>query len=391
MRRSSVERRHLGVQEPPAIRVTRSDGSYLWDDDGTRYLDFTMGWCVGNLGWNHPALLRTAADFRGPDYVYPNYAYEPWAVLAQLLASIAPGRLTKCFRATGGSEAVELALQAAMIHTGRRGFLSIEDSYHGNTLGTLSVAASDSRKKMPNLLPHCAHIEPPLAAETLERVERRLARRDVAAFIMEPISINLGVLVPDVEFMRGLQRLCRRHGTLLIMDEVATGFGRTGTLFACEQLGVEPDIMTVAKALSGGAGGIGAMIATAEVAESMEEEGSFYSTYGWHPRSTHVAIATVRYIIRHRESLLRHVVRMSAHFHERLDAMPFREEPEVNARGLAIAVDVDDEDYASLIEKRCRRAGLLVTTESSSVLLLPALNVDRVVADRGLDILERCV
>jgi acetylornithine/succinyldiaminopimelate/putrescine aminotransferase len=102
--------------------------------------------------------------------------------------------------------------------------------------------------------------------------------------------------------MPELQRLCRKHGTLLVMDEVATGFGRTGALFASEHFGVEPDIMTLAKAMTDGAGGIGAMLATRNVAKSMEEHGSFYSTYGWHPRSVAIAIATLRYITANRNA-----------------------------------------------------------------------------------------
>jgi acetylornithine/succinyldiaminopimelate/putrescine aminotransferase len=391
MKATPAERRYLAREKPPAIRVSRSEGVHLVDADGKRYLDFTAGWCVGNFGWGHPALERKAASFRGPDYVYPGYAYAPWGELAELLVSLAPGKLARCFRATGGSEAVDLALQAAMIHTGRRAFLSLEDSYHGNTIGAMSVGASDYRDSIPNLLPHCHKIEPPLDAHALERIERRLARKDVAAFIMEPISINLGVLIPDDSFMTRLQRLCRRHGTLLILDEVATGFGRTGTIFAAEQFGVEPDIMTVAKALSGGVSGIGAMLATREVAESMEEEGNFYSTYGWHPRSTHVAIATLRWLTRHRARLLRGVARTSERIQLRLATMPFEGGSTIRARGLAIGVELKDEDYARRIETRCRRRGLLVTPEGSTLLLLPPLTIGDDDVARGMDILERCV
>jgi acetylornithine/succinyldiaminopimelate/putrescine aminotransferase len=391
MKPTPAERRYLGREDPPAIQLSRSDGSYVVDADGKRYLDFTMGWCVGNLGWRNPALERKAATFRGPDYVYPHYGYAPWGELAELLVSLAPGQLAKCFRATGGSEAVDLAMQAAMIHTGRRAFVSLEDSYHGNTLAAMSVAASDYRDRIANLLPHCHKIKPPLDDDALERIERRLAKRDVAAFIMEPISINLGVLIPGESFMARLQRLCRRYGTLLVMDEVATGFGRTGTIFATEQFDIEPDIMTVAKALSGGLSGIGAMIATREVAASMEAEGNFYSTYGWHPRSTHVAIATLRYIVRHRARLLRGVARTSELLQLRLATMRFEKGSTIHARGLAIGVDVEDEGYADRIEARCRRRGLLITTEGPTLLLLPALTIGEDDAIRAMDLLERCV
>ena len=391
MKTSRTETRYLARDMEPELQVVRSKGSYIFDERGKRYIDFVMGWCVGNLGWGNPVLERKAATFKGPDYVYPGYRYQPWIDLAELLARIAPGDLTKTCRATGGSEAVDIALQAAMLHTGRGAFVAIEDSYHGNSIAGMSVAASENREKIPSLLPNCRKIDPPLDANALDRVETQLKRRDVAAVILEPISINLGVLVPDNDFMSGLSRLCKRFGTLLICDEVATGFGRTGRLFATEYFDAEPDIMCVAKAITGGVGGMGATIMTEDVASSLEEDGSFYSTYGWHPRSTHVAIATVQYIIDHREKLLDHVTRMSDLCMTRLREMDFDEECDIRARGLAIGIDVGDEDYADNIGQRARRKGLLVSTEGETVLLLPPLNVERSVVERAMDILSQCL
>jgi acetylornithine/succinyldiaminopimelate/putrescine aminotransferase len=278
-----------------------------------------------------------------------------------------------------------------MIHTRRGKFLSLEDSYHGNTLGALSVGASDYRKKRPNLLRGCRKIEPPLDERALSRIEKRLREKDVAAFIMEPISMNLGVLIPEAGFMSELQRLCRKHGTLLIMDEVATGFGRTGTLFASDQLGVEPDIMTMAKAITDGVGGMGAMIATEAVARSMEKNGAFYSTYGWHPRSVEAAIATLRYIMKNEKRLFAQVAAMSDYFQTRLEAMSFERKAEIRVRGLAIGIDFGSEDYCDQLGERCRRNGLLVSPEGETVLLIPALNIDPAAARKGLDILEKTV
>jgi 4-aminobutyrate aminotransferase-like enzyme len=385
------ERRLLARDMPSELEVARSSGSFLFDTRGRKYVDFVMGWCVGNLGWGHGDAAKALARFTGPDYVYPGYSYRRWTELAALVASIAPGTLRKCFRATGGSEAVDIALQAAMVHTGRQKFVSLEDSYHGNSIGGLSVGASDNRKSCPNLLPHCHKIPAPLDDKALGRFERRLKRRDVAAVIMEPIVISLGVLIPTREWMTELQRLCRTFGTLLIVDEVATGFGRTGTLFATEQFDIAPDIMCVAKAITGGVSGLGAVITTPAVAKSMEDNGSFYSTYGWHPRSVEAAIATIRYIIAHRTRLLEHVARTSDYFLTRLSQFAFTGDTAIRMRGLAIAVDVKDEDYAEKVQQKCRRAGLLVSTEGTSILLLPALNIERQVAKRGLDILERAL
>lgn len=386
--------RYLARDLDAELVVARTRGSHLFDTRGRKYIDFVMGWCVGNFGWRNAALARAVKQFHGPDYVYPGFAYKRWEELARLLAAIAPGRLTKSFRATGGSEAVDVALQAAMIHTGRGKFLSLEGSYHGNTIAALSIGASENRDKLANRLPNCDTIAPPLDAHALDKVETRLKRRDVAAFIMEPVSINLGVLIPEVEFMTGLQRLCRRYGTLLVMDEVASGFGRTGRLFATEHFDIEPDMVCVGKAMTGGVSGMGAVISTRDVAESMEEDGTFYSTYGWHPRSTEAAIATMRFVVRHKKALLAHVAEMSEYFSDRLSRMRFtrvKHVATIHVKGLAIGIDFENEDEADAVQAKCRRNGLLTSTEGSTLLLLPALTIPRRVAKTGLDILEKCV
>ena len=369
------------------IEVARARGNYVYDTRRRKYIDFIMGWCVGNFGWARPELRRRVHAFDGPDYVYPEYAYKPWRELAQLLVGLAPVGLTRCCRATGGSEAVELALQAAMLHTGRRKFVALEDAYHGNTLGALSVGDGDDAVSVLSV----ARLEPPLDGNALDRLETRLKHRDVAAMIMEPIAMNLGVLIPETEFMEGLAPLCHRYGTLLILDEVATGFGRTGKLFASEYYDVQPDMMTIAKAATGGAAGIGGLLLRDDLAETLEQDGNVYSTYGWHPLSVDVAIANVRWIKRNQSRLLRQVERTGAYFDERIRNMEFREEPAVRRRGLAIAVDVHDEKYAERVAKKCRARGLLLDPQESVLLMLPALNIDRATAKDGLDILEACL
>src|SRR6201989_1007738 len=132
----------LAREEPAELQIAATNGSIVTDSRGRKYIDFVMGWCVGNFGWRPAAIAKAIERFKGPDYVYPGYAYAPWTELARLLASLAPRPLTTCFRATGGSEAVDLALQAALIHTRPRGLLSLEGSYHGNTIGGVCIGAS---------------------------------------------------------------------------------------------------------------------------------------------------------------------------------------------------------------------------------------------------------
>ena len=386
-----LDRKYLGREsDAEDLQVARTEGAFVYDARGKRYIDFLSGWCVGNFGWDNTAITKSPAR-RRPDYVYPEYLYRPWVELAQLLAEITPGKLEKTYRATGGSEAVEIALQLAMASTGRRKFVSIEGSYHGNTIGTVSVASTEEREPYPNLLSNCTTISPPLGERAMARLETLLKKRDVAAFIMEPVSCNLAVLIPDDAFMKRAQRLCRRYGTLFIADEVACGFGRTGKLFASEYFDLAPDILCMGKAISGGFAPMGATIVTREVAKSVEGKVGFYSTYGWHPSTVDIAIRNVRWLIRNQSPLLEHAAGISAYFGRRLAAMNFEDLKDIRIRGMAIAVEAggDGEDYVSEVSDRCRKNGLLVTTSGNAITMFPPLTLDQRTAKAGLDILEK--
>jgi len=237
----------------------RGEGTQLWDAEGHCYQDFVAGYGSLNLGHNHPAVieaigaaLASAAPGFSPAAVNP-YA----AALAERLATLSPPGLEMTFFANSGTEAVEAALKLARRATGRPGFLHCERSYHGKSLGSLSVTGNPAyQKPFEPLLPECVAV--PFG--DLERLERRLSERRFAAFLVEPIQGEGGMVVPPSGYLAEAARLCRREGTLLVVDEVQTGMGRTGSLFAVDRLGVEPDVITLAKSLSGGLVPIGAML-----------------------------------------------------------------------------------------------------------------------------------
>lgn len=387
---ANLDRRYLArAESPEGVQVASSSGSFVFDADGRKYLDFTSGWCAGNLGWGNEEILAAIHGFDGPAYVSPDFLYRGWSELAEALAEIAPGELTKCHRATGGSEAVEIAMQVAMAATGREGFISLADCYHGNTIGGRSLRGD--RGTYRNLLPHCRHVDPPLDDRAADRVEAMLAGGEVAAFIMEPVVCNLGVVIPSAEFMTRVRDSCREHGTLFVMDEVATGFGRTGRMFASEHFDLDPDVLCMAKAITGGYAPMGATLVTEAVADAAGVD--FYSTYGWHPLSVAAALANLKYWRSHGAALLGNVAAQGEVFRERLGRMEFAEPASIRVLGLAIGVEFGEESrYASRLAERCREAGLLVSTEGANLLtMFPPLTIEQEAVGEGLDILEGCL
>ncbi len=237
----------------------RGQGNELWDADGKAYLDFVAGFGSANLGHNHPAVVRSvhaALDEQAPGFT-PSAINPLAAALAEQLIALAPPGLEMVFFANSGTEAVEAALKLARASTGRHGLLSCERSFHGKSLGSLSVTGNGAyQRPFGPLLPECQAIPFGDAAA----LERALQTRRFAAFIVEPIQGEGGMIVPPAGYLRAAQGLCRAAGTLLIVDEVQTGMGRTGTLFAVDEEGVEPDVLTLAKSLGGGLAPLGAML-----------------------------------------------------------------------------------------------------------------------------------
>ena len=382
-------RSHLAGRVEANLQIVGADEARLRDAEGREYIDFLSGWCVANLGWSNREIRDAIRKFDGPPYVYPHHLYAPWAELAERLVELAPGDLPVCWRATGGSEAVEIALQASMTHTGRRKFVSVEGAYHGDTLGARSIGDA-RRERFPNRLSDCLTVAPPLNDEALGRLDTLLKARDVAAVILEPVILNLAVSIPTDDFMDGLRDLTRRTGTLLIADEVATGFGRTGKLFACELYELEPDILCLGKAITAGYAPMGATLMTEAAAATLKKLG-VYSTFGWHPVSTAAALANLDYWATHRAWLLAQVDILGGVVEAELLRMAFRQGVSVHGRGLAVAADVHDKAYAQEIKGRCRGQGLLIETDGTALTFFPPLIIGRSTLDEGLAILAKCL
>lgn len=388
MKTQITDQTHLSCDsQDDALEIVRQSGNYVYSARGKKYVDFTMGWCVGNFGWDNAEIKKRVQEFRGPDYVMPKHKYKPWQTLSDNLARLAPGKLQQCYRATGGTEAVEIALQTAIKFTERRKFISVADAYHGNSLGTHLLVSDEFEDQFDN--PFWGHrMQPPFDADCASQVEKWLSREDIAAVIMEPIVIARGVQTPTQEFMDRVQAACKKHGSLLIVDEVATGFGRTGKIFASEHFNLEPDIMCLAKAITGGFAPMGATLMTNEVAQAVKGMDSYYSTYGWHPLAVEAAIGVTEYLDNHWKDLEGNIREVSNYIVDQLSTMKFKSEPRIAWKGLAICVQFEKSKYGEEIKDRAKDKGLLMPWGEKGFAMYPALTIDPKTVDEGLDILR---
>ena len=250
------------------VRYERCVGAELFTTDGRRIVDFLSGYCVHNVGHNHPDVVRALQEELarcGPAMIQTHVA-DIAAELADKLCARAGGRLTKAFFASSGSEGVEAAIKFARAHTRRAGILAAEHAFHGLTCGSLSLMSDGFwREGFGPLLPETSIV--PFGS--IEALEDELKSKRFAAFIVEPIQSEAGVRIPDRAYLRSAEALCRRYGTLFVLDEVQTGIYRTGAFLAAHQFGVEPDMVVLAKALSGGLVPVGAVLMSDDVCNSV--------------------------------------------------------------------------------------------------------------------------
>jgi len=315
---------------------TRADGAYLYDDDGNRYLDLLGGFGMYNVGRNNRrirAALVEALELETPGSVQLGVTALP-GLLAEALLERTPPRLERVLFTSSGTEAVEAALKLGRAATKRTRVLSAESGFHGLTLGSLSANGNDVfTSRFQPLLPGFDRV--PFG--DLEALEGALRSEDVALFLVEPIQ-GKGCTLPPPGYLEGAQALCRRYGTLFCVDEVQTGFGRTGTLFAFEHWGLEPDLVPVAKSLSGGYVPVGALLMSRFVHEavydSMEHAVSHGSTFAPNELAMAAGLATLHEL--DDQGLVEHTARLG----ERLmaETRPLLDEFEVvkDVRGLGL-------------------------------------------------------
>jgi len=358
----------------------RGSVATLWDEEGNEYIDCGASFGVGNLGHCNPAIVEAIeAQARELIHVGPAFGTTAKATFVEKLLSVAPRNLGRVFLSNSGSEAVEAAIKFARASTRRKKIIAAMRGFHGRTMGALSATwRKDFREPFEPLVPGFEHV-PFNDIEAL----RKAIDHDTAAVILEAVQGEGGVHVASPEYLPAAREACDRTGALLILDEVQTGMGRTGRLFAVERWGVEPDLLTLAKSLAGGVP-IGATLATEDVERAFQ--GSHNSTFGGNPLACAAATAAIEYTVRERLwDRADHLGIIGVEKLRGLEAPSVRE-----IRGLGLMIGIELRGKAAPVLQALQEEGVLAIGGGSSVVrLLPPLVIPNDQWSSALDVLGR--
>jgi acetylornithine/N-succinyldiaminopimelate aminotransferase len=368
------------------VTLVRGQGVRVWDDDGREYLDFVAGIAAVSLGHCHPTVVSALAEQSSALIHVSNLVYSvPQLRLAQLL--VENSCLDRVFLCNSGAEAIEGAVKLARKwgkekRDGAYEVICTDNAFHGRTLATLTAGGTE-KYKLPYLPLPPGFVHVPF--DDVEAI-RKATGAKTCAVLVEPIQGEGGVNVPSDDYLRRLRAWCDEAGILLILDEVQTGIGRTGSLFAYQQYGAEPDIMTLAKGLAGGVP-IGALLAKEHCA--VFAPGDHGSTFGGNPLCTHVGYSVLKYVIDN--DIPGQVARKGQHLERRLRSLADRHPivTEVRGRGLLWAIELDGE-VAEQAVGMCREEGLIANNVKPTALrLMPPLVVSEEELDRAVEIVDK--
>jgi acetylornithine/N-succinyldiaminopimelate aminotransferase len=347
---------HLAQTGPYSmgVEVERADGIYIYDTSGKAYMDLICGLAVSAIGHNNPAVneaLKKQIDKYLHVMAYGEFVQQPQLQIAKLLSSVLPPSLNTCYFVNSGTEANEAALKLAKRVTGRQKIISFWGAYHGSTHGSLSVGGNEKKKyAFRPLLPDVAFIRHNELAD-LEQITE-----ECACVILETIQADAGIRIPSVEYMQALRKRCDQTGTLLILDEIQAGLGRTGKLWAFDYFGIQPDILTLGKALGGGLP-IGALISAKERMAQFTFDPilGHITTFGGHPLVCTAAHAALKFLLDHQ--LVEQVNTKGQLLHDLLIPHPLVKE--IRYKGLFFAIEMQDAGMVQQIVDACQKDGLI--------------------------------
>ncbi len=381
--------------------LLRAEGAFIWDRGGKRYIDFTSGWNVTNLGWNNPeitdAIISQAKKnahglLWGSDQVQDEYA--------DALTASLPHELNTCVKATSGTESVEVAVKVARAYTGRKKLIGFEGLYHGQLFASLALGMREENlEKLSPLVPEIISVSLPpgedVAVGEIEKfsdgLEKLLAREDVAALVIEPGMITGGSAFPFYSgAMKKVRELTEKYGTLLIFDEVGTGFSRTGRLFGMDHEGVVPDLAAFAKGISNGAAAMGAVVGKRMLFEKIAEEAVLISTFGWTPIACAAALQTLKIHIRDR--IWERAERNGIFIREKLSKQIGEDISSVWGKGMEVGIQFRSSETCARVKKEVFAQGLHVVSASDDIFqLMPPLTIPQNILEEGLDIMVQSV
>ncbi|AQT70209.1 Acetylornithine aminotransferase [Anaerohalosphaera lusitana] len=362
--------------------IVKGEGNYLFDADGNKILDMFPGWAVSGIGHCHPRVVEAIRKQAGELLHIDNTFYnEKQGILASMLSERGFGG--KCFFCNSGAEANEAAMKLARKYTaeGKYKFITTEGSFHGRTYATVTATAQP--KYHEGFLPMLPGFEY-VPFNDVEALQRAFSD-EVAAVMVEPIQGEGGINVATPEFMHTIRELCDAHGAAMILDEVQTGMGRTGKWFGYQHFDVEPDIISMAKALGGGMA-IGGIMAKPEVAKALVP-GTHASTFGGNPIACAAGIAVIEAI--EQDNLLQNAVQMGEYAIEKIEALKQKHEiiDHVRSKGLMIGIQLTGPG-AAIVDK-CLEKGLRINCTQQTVLrFMPSMTVTRDQLDTALEILD---
>jgi len=375
--------------------LSKAEGALLWDRNGKRYIDFTSGWNVTNLGWNHPevneALIAQARKnvqglLWGSDPIQEEYA-------AALTAALPKG-LDACVKATSGTEAIEVSIKIARAYTNRKKIIGFNGLYHGQLFASLALGApGESREKLTPLVPEITPIEFPhegIGQEGFEKFitefEKLLSKEDVAAVVTEPgIITGWGsTLIAYPGFLTKVREITKKYDTLLIIDEVGTGFSRTGKLFGIEHESIVPDMIVFAKGISNGAAAIGTTVGRSEIFEPAFTDAVLISTFGWTPVACAAALKTLQ--VHQRDKTWEMAEQKGSYIVERLRTHIGDKVRDVRGMGMEIGIRFKDTATAEQVQKAVFADGLHTVVGSQyNMQLMPPLTIPQEFLDEGLE------
>lgn len=350
------------------LSFTHGKGCYLYGTDGREYLDLVAGIAVNALGYAHPDWVAAVqAQVARMTHVSNLYYVQEQAELAERVASITPGDLDRCLFVNSGAEANEGALKLAVRYTGRGRIMAAIDGFHGRT--SAAMGATGQKSIQASFEPLIADAYDYFPFGDLEAVKEKMTR-DTAALIVEPIQGESGVHTASAEFFKGVRDLCTDNGTMMIVDEVQTGIGRTGEWYGIQNFGVVPDIITMAKALGGGTP-IGAVCSTDQISKVMTP-GTHGTTFGGNPLVCAAGCAVLD--IMKRDNIVSHVKDIGARWMADLKAIDSPMIKEVRGYGLIIGIQMDSSETASKVQSYCRENGVLINVaHGGTIRLIPPL------------------